>query len=99
MTAQPRPWTDRDAAGLSAAKPGAILEGFTARAANALLERKGTFWHRDYFDRYIRDDAHLAAVMRYIDNNPVRAGLVEHAADWPFGSAGFGSAGFPAGCA
>ncbi|MGD2021267.1 MAG: transposase [Thiohalocapsa sp.] len=64
-------------------------KGFTARKANALLGLSGAFWHRDYYDRYIRDDAHLAAVTRYIDHNQVKAGLATNAADWPFGSAGF----------
>jgi putative transposase len=63
-------------------------KGFTAREANAQLGRTGAFWHRDYYDRYIRDDAHLAAVVRYIEQNPVKARLVERAQDWPFGSAG-----------
>jgi putative DNA methylase len=62
-------------------------KGATAREANRLLDRHGAFWERDYFDRYVRDDAHLAAAVRYIDENPVRAGLVTKPADWPFGSA------------
>ncbi|TVQ94998.1 MAG: hypothetical protein EA400_00675 [Chromatiaceae bacterium] len=62
-------------------------KGQTARAANTRLGRRGVFWARDYFDRYIRDDAHLAAVVRYIERNPVKAGLVARVEDWPFGSA------------
>ncbi|WP_296927456.1 transposase [Thiohalocapsa sp.] len=62
-------------------------KSFTAKQANRLLGRFGTFWERDYFDRYIRDDRHLAAVVRYIERNPVKAGLVARAEDWPFGSA------------
>jgi putative transposase len=62
-------------------------KGQTARAANMRLGRSGTFWERDYFDRYIRDEAHLAAVVRYIERNPVKAGLVAEVEDWPFSSA------------
>ena len=62
-------------------------KGFSAREANRLLGREGTFWARDYFDRYVRDDAHLAAVIRYIEHNPVKADLVAAPADWPFSSA------------
>ncbi len=62
-------------------------KSFTSKAANAMLGRTGTFWDRDYFDRFIRDDGHLAAVVRYIEDNPVKAGLVERAEDWPWGSA------------
>lgn len=64
-------------------------KGASAVVANRLLGRTGAFWARDYFDRYIRDDAHLVAAIRYIEQNPVKAGLVARAEDWPFGSARF----------
>ncbi len=63
------------------------LKSYTALRANRTLGRTGSFWARDYFDRYVRDDLHLAAMIRYIDNNPVKAGLVSRPEDWPFGSA------------
>jgi type I restriction enzyme R subunit/menaquinone-specific isochorismate synthase/putative DNA methylase len=62
-------------------------KSYSSKRANRLLERTGTFWARDYFDRYIRDDQHLQAVVHYIENNPVRAGLVDQPEGWPFGSA------------
>ena len=34
----------------------------------------------------IAADEHLAAVLRYIESNPLRAGLVERAEDWPWSS-------------
>lgn len=67
-------------------------KSFTAKRANALLGTTGTFWQPDYYDRYIRDDAHLAAVRRYIDDNPVKAGWVSRPEEWPFGSARFAGA-------
>jgi len=63
-------------------------KSFSAVKANSALGRSGRFWARDYFDRYIRDDGHFLAVKEYIENNPVKAGLVGRALDWPFGSAG-----------
>ena len=33
------------------------------------------------------DEQHLAAAIRYVLMNPVRAGLTEKAADWPWSSA------------
>jgi putative transposase len=60
---------------------------FSARESNLRLQRSGNFWERDYFDRYIRDDAHFHAVVAYIENNPVKTGLATKAEDWPFGSA------------
>jgi putative transposase len=64
-------------------------KSFTAKEANRILERDGTFWQRDFFDRFIRDDVHLARVVEYIEQNPVKAGLVLEATAWPFSSARF----------
>jgi len=60
---------------------------FTARRANALLGRSGAFWYEDYFDRFMRDADHLAGTIHYVEENPVKAGLVEAAADWRWSSA------------
>ena len=68
-----------------------ILHGwksFTSHAINTHLGREGTVWMADYFDRYIRDDLHLAAVIEYIHSNPVKAGLIDDAKAWPYSSAG-----------
>lgn len=65
------------------------IKGFTATEANKILERTGRFWSPDYFDRFIRDRVHLARVRKYIDENPVKAGLCRTPADWPWGSAGW----------
>jgi REP element-mobilizing transposase RayT len=63
------------------------IKGATAKEANELLGRTGSFWMRDYFDRYIRDAEHYGKAVRYIENNPVKAGLCKRAADWRFGRA------------
>lgn len=60
---------------------------FTAREANAILGRTGRFWMRDYHDRRIRDEAHMNRAIRYIENNPVKAGLCERPEDWAWSSA------------
>jgi len=39
------------------------------------------------FASYAMDDAHLMVAARYIENNPVAAGLVARAEDWPWSSA------------
>ena len=72
-----------------------ILHGwksFTSKAANRLLQREGEFWQTEYFDRFIRDEDHFGKVVRYIENNPVKAGLVKLPEEWRFGSAHFRSA-------
>jgi len=38
----------------------------------------------------IRYERHLLSVLRYVEANPARAGLVDHAAEWPWSSAANG---------
>ena len=65
------------------------IKSSSAQAANRLLNRSGSrFRARDYFDRRIRDRDHEGRVTRYIENNPVRAGLCDRVQDWPGSSAG-----------
>ena len=55
-----------------------VLQGwksFTARKANEILGRSGAFWQREYYDRLIRDGDELGRAVRYVVNNPERAGL------------------------
>lgn len=46
-------------------------------------------WHREYWDRFIRDNNHFQQAVEYIHQNPVKARLVEKAEDWPWSSARF----------
>jgi putative DNA methylase len=62
-------------------------KSFTAKQANALLNRSGGFWQEEYFDRFIRDERHFEAEIAYIENNPIKAGLCEIPQDWHFSSA------------
>lgn len=39
------------------------------------------------FASYPMDDAHLVAAIRYVENNPVAAGMVQEAAHWRWSSA------------
>ena len=64
---------------------------YTAHQANKILGRTGDFWMDEYFDRYIRDEKHLETVINYIDNNPVKAGLIEEGQFWPWSSLGLQS--------
>jgi len=63
------------------------IKSYTAHEANKLLGRTGRFWQVEPFDRYIRNARHFASVVKYIENNPVKAGLVNNAADWKWSSA------------
>lgn len=62
-------------------------KSFTAKKANSIIGRTGSFWQREYFDRAIRSEEHFVAAIQYIENNPVKAGLCKAPADWHFSSA------------
>jgi hypothetical protein len=59
----------------------------SAKSANRLLKRTGPFWSREYFDRCVRDSTEEQRVIRYIENNPVKAGLCGEPSAWLFSSA------------
>ena len=62
-------------------------KSYTAHAANRSLGRTGDFWFREYFDRFLRDDRHFRNAVQYIDQNPVKAGLVRLPEEWRWSSA------------
>lgn len=62
-------------------------KSFSAKEAIKIVGKCPHFWQPDYFDRFIRDDAHFASAVSYIQQNPVKAKLVSRAEDWPYGSA------------
>lgn len=52
------------------------IKGYSAYKSNQLLGRTGQpFWQKEYFDRYIRDEKHLRNCVKYIINNPRKAGI------------------------
>jgi REP element-mobilizing transposase RayT len=57
------------------------------RCRNTRLGRRGQWWQEDYFDRLIRDEAHFHRAVRYIEENPIKAGLVNSPREWPWRSA------------
>jgi REP element-mobilizing transposase RayT len=63
------------------------MKGGSSIVCNRLLGRTGTFWFREYHDRFIRNEDHYWNAVDYIRDNPVKAGLCSHSRDWPFGSA------------
>jgi putative DNA methylase len=63
------------------------LKSFTSHEANKILGRKGHFWFKEYFDRYIRNSKHFQATVRYIEENPVKARLCQTPEEWKFSSA------------
>lgn len=56
------------------------------RYFNDRHQRTGTLWEGRYKSTLIESEPYLLACMAYIDLNPVRAGMVAHAADYPWSS-------------
>ncbi|MFH1552348.1 MAG: transposase [Candidatus Omnitrophota bacterium] len=59
-----------------------------ARWHNEHYDKKGHFWENRFYGELIEDDVQLLAVMRYIDLNPVKAGLCEKPVEWKHSGAG-----------
>jgi REP element-mobilizing transposase RayT len=64
------------------------VKGSTARAANLILHRTGEpFCQDESFDHCVRNDLELDRIVRYVEYNPVNAGLVARPGDWTWSSA------------
>ena len=64
------------------AKSMQLVAGRAAQEFNRRTERRGAYWEDRYHATAVSSDHHLAACMRYIDLNMVRAGAVQHPAQW-----------------
>ena len=58
------------------------LKSFSGRKANELLNLTGKFWGEESYDRLVRDDGELIRIVRYVLNNPVKAGLCSDWKEW-----------------
>jgi putative transposase len=73
-----------------------LIKGRFTKQAKALFQREdwvteskrkhreGTVWQRRFWEHSIRDERDFEAHLSYIHFNPVKHGLVERVADWPF---------------
>jgi putative transposase len=67
------------------------VKNTSARNANAILGRTGQpFWQTESFDHWVRNGKQFDRILQYIEENPVKAGLVERAEQWPWSSATVG---------
>lgn len=53
---------------------------------NRLYRRSGTLWNGRFRSCLTQEERYLLACYRYIELNPVRAGMVRHPADYPWSS-------------
>ena len=68
-------------------------KGYTAREINEAVSRRGPFWQEESYDSIVRDAEHLYRVIRYIGDNPKKAGLAGKCPVWvreDWADAGFG---------
>ncbi|WP_397449272.1 transposase [Pseudomonas sp. NA-150] len=68
---------------------GELMKALAARMTryrNKLEHRSGTLWESRYKSSLVQSDSYLLACSRYIELNPVRARMVEHAGDYPWSS-------------
>jgi putative transposase len=64
------------------------LKRSTAREANRLLGRTGEqFWQRETYDHWVRNETAWSRIARYIEGNPVKAGLVGNVEEYRWSSA------------
>jgi len=64
------------------------LKRFTGRQGNRMLGRTGEpFWQEESYDRLVRDQREFERIARYIEMNPVTAGLVESSEPFRWSSA------------
>jgi putative transposase len=57
------------------------IKGRSARECNLILGRSGSFWEHESFDHVIRAGK-FEQTVRYVLNNPVKVGIVEHWKDY-----------------
>jgi REP element-mobilizing transposase RayT len=65
----------------------ALVGYFKAHAAKVVNRRRGmtgeSLWQHGFYDQALRREEDLVAMARYVVRNPVRAGLVKKAGDYP----------------
>jgi REP element-mobilizing transposase RayT len=60
-------------------------KSFTAKRANTILERQGSFWQREYYDHLVRNEGELERSIHYVAENPEKANLQDWRWVWVCG--------------
>lgn len=69
-----------------------MIKGGSAHRIGKELEYQFPVWHAGFHDRWVRDAKEYRGILRYIDENPVEAGIADSAKEYPWGSASGGFA-------
>jgi REP element-mobilizing transposase RayT len=64
-----------------------FIGGTYARGFNERSDRSGPLWGSRFGSKPVRSRRYGFGLLRYVDDNPVEAGLVLRSVDYPFGSA------------
>ena len=65
------------------------IKGFSARRLNSMLDRKGSIWQTGFYDYVLDGEEKVLSRMRYIEDNPVRKGLVTRPESYQYSSMGY----------
>ncbi|MBC8309405.1 MAG: transposase [Planctomycetes bacterium] len=63
------------------------VNGMYARYFNDRYERTGHLWQNRFYSKEIRDGRQLGNTWMYVDQNPLRASMVNNPTDWKWSSA------------
>jgi putative DNA methylase len=63
------------------------VKSYSAKQANQILGLTGQpFWQEESYDHLVRNQREFERIKLYVENNPVRAGLVCQPEDYPWSS-------------
>jgi len=65
------------------------IKGFSARRINSVFDRKGSVWQNGFYDYMLDNEEKVLSRMRYIENNPVRKGMVTRPESYHYSSMGY----------
>ena len=61
-----------------------LLKQYISLRLKALSQTEAYYWQPGFFDHILRHAENYREKWEYVAQNPVRAGLVEQAEDWPY---------------
>jgi REP element-mobilizing transposase RayT len=62
-------------------------KSWMAHEIHRIFGTTGRFWQPEAFDHWLRDGVRIEGAIRYVERNPVVAGLCRSPLDWEFSSA------------
>lgn len=62
------------------------IKGFSARQINEIFKRRGSIWQRGFYDYILDSEEKVLSRIKYIEDNPVRKGIVTNPGDYRYSS-------------